>query len=74
MVAIFSRPQCVNAGLAFTESPNRKGLGKGYKGLETFKGSSPFLCCFLGQYDKIFKFHGSGTSNHNSLALTLLML
>ena len=37
------------SGLAFTESPNRKGLGKGYKGLEKFDVSSPILCCFLGQ-------------------------
>ena len=37
------------SGLAFTKSPNRKGLGKEYKGLETFDVSSPILCCFLGQ-------------------------
>ena len=36
------------AGLAFNKSPNRKGLGKGYKGLETFDVSSPILCCFSG--------------------------
>ena len=38
------------SGLAFTKSPNRKGLGKGYKGLEKFEVSSPILCCFWGQY------------------------
>ena len=35
--------------LAFTKSPNRKGLGKGYKGLETFDVWSLILCCFSGQ-------------------------
>ena len=44
----FGKPGAV-PGLAFTKSPNRKGLGKGYKGLETFDVSSPILCCFLGQ-------------------------
>ena len=41
--------QGVMTGLAFTKSPNRKRLGKEYKGLETFDVSSPILSCFLGQ-------------------------
>ena len=30
-------------------SPNRKWLGKWYKGFETFDMSSPILCCFWSQ-------------------------
>ena len=37
------------SGLAFTKSPNRKGLGKRYNGLEKFDESSPILCCISGQ-------------------------
>ena len=44
--------------LVFTKSPNRKGLEKGYKGLETFDVSSPILRCVLGQLWWYFQISG----------------
>ena len=48
--------RCIQyTGLTFTKSPNRKELGKGYKGLETVYVSSPILCCSSGKLWQIFK-------------------
>ena len=60
--------------LAFTKSLNWKGLGKEYKGHETFNLSSPVYAAFQVNYDEISNFHESGTWNHKNLALTLIYI